>query len=71
MKSGPIAIKAIEKFHNGNLVWIDGDAALQLGNQLRAPDLRFTFRAPKAVPAALTLAGHRIIVIKNDRPTAG
>src|SRR5262249_38475130 len=67
----PISLKSIQELPKGDLVWIDRGAALQLRNQLCAPNLCFTFRAPKAMPAALTPASHRIMVVKNDCPTAG
>jgi hypothetical protein len=47
MKSGPIAIKPIEKFHHGDPARIDRSAALQLGNQLRASDLRLSLSPGK------------------------
>ena len=66
--SNPIAFETIEKFRYGSLVGINRGAILQLGNQLGTFDLRFTFRAFKTVPAALSPASYRIMVIKNDRP---
>src|SRR5690349_14587268 len=70
MKSGPIAIEPIEKFHHGGLVWIDRGAALQLGDQPGSLDLRLTLRTGEAMPAAAPAASHRIVVIKDDCPVA-
>src|SRR5262245_58401848 len=69
--SGPIAIEPIEKFHHGDLVRIDGGAALQLGDQLCTANLRLSLGAGKRVPAAPAPAGHRIMVVEDDCPTAG
>jgi hypothetical protein len=71
MESGPVAIEPIEKFHNGDLVGINRGAALQLSNQLRASDLCLSLSPLEAMPAALSPASHRIMVIKNDCPATG
>src|SRR5262249_50648003 len=66
----PVAIKPIKKFRDGDLVWINRGAALQLRNQARTFNLRLTLRSLETVPAALALAGHRIVVIDHDCPMA-
>src|SRR5262249_19881921 len=67
----PVAIKPIKKFPYSNLVRIDRGAALQLGDQLCASDLRLALRSGKAVPAALALSGLRIAHVDDDGPVAG
>jgi hypothetical protein len=47
MKSGPIAIEPLEKFHHGDLARIDRSAALEFGDQLCAPNLCLTLCAGK------------------------
>src|SRR5262245_46806708 len=71
MESGPIAIEAIKKIHHGDLVRLDRGAASPLGAHPCSPYLRLPRSTGERMPAALTLAGHGIMVIKDDCPTAG
>src|SRR5262249_58000127 len=70
MSANPIAFEAIKKFRNGDLVRLDGAAALLLRNQPRTFDLCLTLRSFEAMPAALALAGHGILGVQDDRPMA-
>src|SRR5262245_2087697 len=69
--SGPIAVEPIEKFHHSDLVRLDRTTVLQFGDQPRAFDLRLPLSAGEAMPTAPALAGHRIMTIEDDCPTAG
>src|SRR5262252_912635 len=71
MNRRPISFEAIEKFRHGDFIEINRGAALQLGNQLSAFDLRLAFRALKAMPAAFPPTGGGVFYVNDDCPMAG
>src|SRR5262245_10899314 len=71
LRGDPIPVKSRDKVGDRDPVRVDGDSALRLRDQLGALDLRLALGAGERMPAALALAGLRVVRVDHDGPMSG